>query len=227
MNILPLPANEISKPQRLILRDHSIKIWNSCNSISADSTDARTDVAKLRAFAYLLLSSAVPHSTKRITTIVNLFKNALIAGRACLRANMLDLAEKVMQSEATTEILTSESEGKRGVLHAPLPYLIEYYCLRALLGWKRRRSDLAEYWYKRISELDFGSQECDIEKVIDLFYEIGRDCLSRDDSVDIDSAAKWLERAQCMLDRKDFSQAFAGSDLRLNVMHSFGKCSVA
>lgn len=224
LNILPLPATEIPKPQRLVLRDHSIKIWNSCNSVSADNTDARADLAKLRAFAYLLLGSAISHNVKRMATTVNLFKNALIAGRACLRANMFDLADKVMQNEAVLEVLNSKRKQAHDDQDTTLSFVIEYYCLRTLLEWKRKRSDLAEYWYKRMSELDFGSQECDVERIVDLFYEIGRDCLSHNDSVDVDNAAKWLERAQCILDRKEYCHSFTGSDLRLNVMHSFGEC---
>lgn len=188
-----------------------------------DNALEQVELAKIRAFAYLLLSSAVSPNAKRLTTIANLFKNALTAGRACLRANMLDLADKITQNEAIIETLISKRREMDGEPDAALSCVIEYYCLRILLEWKRKRSDLTDYYYKRMSELGFVLQETEIEKTIDLFYEIGRESLSRNDSVDIDNAVKWLDRAQRMLDTKDYFQVFAGSELRLNVMHSLGE----
>lgn len=206
------------------MREYSINIWNSCNSVSVDNTPEQAELAKLRVFAYLLLSSAVSRNAKRLTATINLYKNALIAARACLRANMLDLADKVMQNEASIEILINKRREMQEEPDTSLPCVIEFYCLRILLDWKRKRSDLTDYWYKRMTELAFDLQEFEIERIVDLFYEIGRDSLSRNNSTDIANAVKWLERAQCMLDRKDYYQVSAGSEPRFNVMHSLGEC---
>lgn len=192
--------------------------------MSVNDKHEPAELARLRAFSYLLLSSVVSPNAKRLATTINLFKNALVAGRACLRADTLDLADKVTQNEAAIEVLTSKRREMHGEPDTSLSCVIEFYCLRILLEWKRKRSDLTDFWYKRMIELDFGLQGDEIEKAIDLFYEIGRDNLSRNDSVDIENAVKWLERAQCMLDRKDYCQVSAGSELRLNVMHSLGEC---
>lgn len=221
INILPFPSVDTSKPQKVAIRQYSVKIWNSCNHLStSDNPKDEVDLVKLRAFACLLLASIVTHKPKNLGTRTNLFQNALVAGRACLRAQMFDLADKLLQNEGAFGVLEQKDNKANGLL--PPPFLIEYYCLRALLEWKRKRPDLTDYWYRRARDLQVELQESDIEKIVDLCYEIGRDGLSHNDSNATADAATWLERAQSMLDQQDCSHVLAGSELRLNVMHSLG-----
>lgn len=161
---------------------------------------------------------------KRPAPVLDLFKYALMVARICLNAAIFDLADKVMQNEAALSILTDEMQDIPEHTGIRSSCLIEYYCLRILLDWKRKRSDLADFWYKSVTELNIQLQDSDVEKAVDLFYEIGRESLSNGTGSDNESAAKWLERALVMLNRQENVHAFASSELRFNVMHSLGTC---
>lgn len=138
-------------------------------------------------------------------------------------AGAFDLAERVLQSEAATAVLAMAETTDIETYHTLPSYLIEYHCLRALLEWKRERLDLTEHWYRRINPLETNLQEREVERIVDLCYEIGRDCLAKSDHEAANNAAMWLDRALAILDQPCSSQFFAASDLRLNVMHSLGK----
>lgn len=223
ISILPLSSADASKSQRTAVRDHAIKIWNICNHLTvADDSDSRSNAAKLRAFACLLLTSIVPNKARSPTNVSNLFLNTLVAGKACLKASMLDLADTVLQNEAAIAFLDTKVDKGAGNPRPAHSHMIEYFCLRALLEWKRKRLDLTEYWYRRIGQSGLQLPESDVEKMIDLCYEIGRDCLSQDNEDAMAGAPIWLERALATLDQEYYMRLFVGSDLRLNVMHCLG-----
>lgn len=222
INILPFPPADISKPQKIGLRDHATKIWNFCNHLAtSDDQNDQADAARFRAFACLILTSIVASKTRNFTAVLNLFSNILVTGKACLKAKLVDLAEKILRSEVATTVLDMDKAEEFESCDTP-PSLVEYYCLRGILDWKRGRLDLTDHWYKLSGEARVQLKEQDVEKIADLCYEIGLDCLSKGNEGAASSAVVWLGRALAMLDHQCHQHFFAGSDLRLSIMHRLG-----
>ena len=215
-SVLPLTSKDLCKAQRTILRQHAVAIWNHCNVLLAiDRVKVPVRLAQLRAFAFLLLATVIPHNKKSHT---KLFNKALVALKECLQADLLELASKILEYEATTHMITNEGlnplqdQDKR-------TRSLEFSCLRMLLDHKRGRLDLAESSFEAITNALAGLDHDGVEKVIDLCFEIGSDCVLRGDHV---RAVDWLGRAVGVLDHDDYAACFAGSDLRMNVLHFYG-----
>ncbi|KAK5953227.1 hypothetical protein OHC33_005795 [Knufia fluminis] len=214
---LPLAPTEFSKSQKIELREHAVCIWNSCNLISASGNPQNiAGVAKLRAFTYLLLASIAPPSSKKSANISKLYENFLTATRECLQAGLVELAGRVLELEANTPILLNKVDTNQENVQEHISCMIDYYSLRLLYDWRRHRADLADRHYSSLLNMPYRLQEADAEKIVDLLFEIGRECLSQQD---IHSAISWLERAMHMMNADGAYDSFAGSDLRLNVMH--------
>ena len=218
---LPLPSVEFSKPQKAQLRQHAVSIWNSCNLVStADDPLDHGGISKLRAFAYLLLASIAPPTSTKSRNIPKLFENSLAAIRECLQAGDLELAGKLLELEADMIPLLEEDNGSRADDQEYVSCAISYFCLRLLHYWKQNRRDLADRHYSHLLNTPHHLEESDVEMVVDLLFEIGKECLSQQDA---GNATVWLERAMHILDAHSTGDNFAGSDLRLNLLHCLGK----
>lgn len=219
--VLPLASIDLSKSQKVLLREIGVSIWNSCNIIPAtDNLQQQEQLAYLRAFAYLLLASIIKPSLQKGATTNKLFQNTLTAARECLRANLLDLGQQILESGVIATTYLDDNGGIDGHSQEQKPFMVEYYCLRLLLTWKRDRKDLADYWYSKIITNVSGLQDSDVEKIVDLLHELGSDCLAQND---IQGAIKWFGRTTMLLDQEDFSPFFVKSDLRLTVLHYYAQ----
>lgn len=225
MIVLPISPANIPKDQRSVMRDYAVRIWNLCNTITDVDHDAAF-IAQARAFACLLLGSVASQNTKKPASVVKFYQSALVAGRSCLRASLFDLAEKVTDNETAIDILTNKVYREDEWPDDWSSCVVEYYCLRILLGWKRNRLDLADFWYTKMTSMRNKLDELDAEKVIDLYYEIGQNYLTQDDTESCQIAVNWLERACSVMNSENYEHMFSGSDLRLSVMHSFGMFGV-
>lgn len=214
---LPLASTDFDKSQKAHLRELAVCIWNKCNLISA-SNNAELDVAvaKLRAFAYLLLASIAPPSPRKSGSVPKTFENCVTATRECLRAGHVELAGKLLELEADTPLLVNGEDPTREGTQKHVSCAVDYFCLRLLHDWKRKRADLAERHYSHLLKTPHPLLQSDAEKIVDLLFEMGRECLSQHDA---DNAAKWLGRAIQMMDQDHVHDAFAGSDIRLGVLH--------
>ncbi|KAK5322107.1 hypothetical protein LTR70_003954 [Exophiala xenobiotica] len=222
---LPRASTDFLKSQKAQLREHAVRIWNSCNLISAsNNAQFNVGVAKLRAFAYLLLASIAPQSSRKSGSIPKLFENCLTATRECLKAGHIELAGQLLGREADTPLLVNEEDPTREDTQEHISFVVGYYCLRLLHDWKRKRADLADRHYSRLLNMPHRLTESDAEKIVDLMFEIGRECLTQHDA---DNAAKWLERAMQTMNQENVHDAFAGSDIRLSVLHCLGEACAA
>lgn len=178
-------------------------------------------IAKSRAFAFLLLASIT--SRKKKNEAEKLLDNAVVAAKDCLHADLVDLAARVLDS-AIPAISADFDRHAHDAYYVSNTRMTEYYALKILLHWKDKRPDLAEHWYLQIEITSVENNQDVSATVVDLLLEIGTDCLSRQGFVD---ASKWLERAQVILEYGENATLFAGSNVRVHVLHRMGKCSVA
>jgi predicted nucleic acid-binding protein len=80
--------------------------------------------------------------------------------------------------------------------------------------------DTAEHMYAKWKQLNGTTLLGDTEVVGDLFYEIGKDALTKNN---YELAIKWLERAYDALSEQDLNLLSPeASELRLSIMHSIG-----
>jgi len=218
---LPLASTEFSKSQKAQLRWHAVSIWNHCNLISTTNDPLNHGgVSKLRAFAYLLLASIAPPTSVKSRGMPKLFKNSLTAVRECLQAGHLELAGKLIELEADKPSLLGRDNSSGGDNQGPMSLVVDYFCLRLLHSWKQRRGDLADRYYSHLLDTPHRLEESDVEMVVDLLFEMGRENLSQQDA---GNAIIWLERAIHIMDACNTSDNFAGSNLRLNILHCLGK----
>lgn len=223
-SILPLASTEFFKSQKAQLRGHATCIWNSCNIISASNNPQHDDgVAKLRAFAYLLLASVAPPRSKKSGSISKLFQNSITAAKECLRAGHIELAGKLLELEADAPLLLHDKDPIRQDVQEQISCNVDYYCLRLLHDWKRKRADLADRHYSQLLNMLHHLRESDVMKIVDLLLEIGMECLNQLGAI---NAAEWLERALHMMDADSAHSDFTGSDMRLNVLHYLGKSAL-
>jgi len=220
---LPLAPTDFDRSQKAHLRELAVCIWNKCNLISAsNNVKSHGAVAKLRAFAYLLLVSIAPPGPRKSGSVPKTFENYVTATRECLRAGHVELAGKLLELEADTPLLVNGEDPTRQDTRKHVSCVVDYFCLRLLHDWKRKRADLADRHYSHLLKMPHSILESDVEKVVDLLFEIGRECLSQHDA---GNAAKWLRRAIQMMDQDHVHDAFAGTDIRLSVLHCLGRSS--
>lgn len=218
IDVLPFIPTDLVRSQRSTLREHAVSIWNSCTAVFlTDDLQCRSEVAKFRALAYLLLASATSRRNRK--SVGNLSKIALVAAKDCLQTNNTDLAGKVLECEADINGLLNEKISTEGEQEGGHSYKIEFWCLRVLLHWKRQRLDLADHCYAAIPDLLAEAEAPATDKVVDLCYEIARE---RSSAVDYNNAERWFNRASSITNLPDRADSYTGSDIRLNVLHSFG-----
>lgn len=88
-------------------------------------------------------------------------------------------------------------------------------------AWQQDRLDLAAHFFAKVHSEGVRPASADIEKCIDVLYEIGKDNLEKKNN---ELATTWLERAATMFE--DYELGDLGpdaGDLRLNVLHTYGR----
>lgn len=150
---------------------------------------------------------------------MKLFQSALTVVRECAHANVLDLAGKILEIEAGTLASLRKGTSSFEDDQEHTSGVVEYHFLRLLWDWRRGRSDLADHQYSQVIDVPQALREEDVERVVDLFHEIGTQCLADNNA---QNAVKWLDRAVQMLAQNDYAETFTGSDLRLNTVHALG-----
>lgn len=190
-------------------------------------------VTLLRVFAFFLLDTAQPATSKRFKDRDRFrrnFKIALKACRFCLDKNELDLARRIL--EVTSEYVSTskkdsplvriadDSHGDDEQRNAFRMLELEFYLLQMTHAWKMGNFDAAEHHYKNIpmSELSMSSRL--VETVADLYFEAGKSLAKQERN---DAAIVWLERAISALDASSSDQQSQGAEeLRLAVTSFLG-----
>ena len=216
-------------------------LWNGATNIIRDAEHRRDQlilnsdeshiVALLRVFAFFLLDTAYPATSKRSRNEAQQnrnFKTALKACRFCLNNAQVELALKVLERCADyvraaeeNQPLFNLSDTYRAEEDALLlrNLTAEYYLLRLMHSWKADRLDALEHFYGQIPASLQTSTEI-TKKAAELFHDIGRGLSARNLA---DASIKWLRRALERLDSSDLEHLdHHASDLRLATSASLG-----
>ena len=92
-------------------------------------------------------------------------------------------------------------------------------------AWQQDRLDLAEHFFMKLDTFSVQMDSEVVERLIDFLFEIGRHYL---DIGSHEVAARWLGRASQLLEQQGLGRPGRDAkDIRLNVLHTYGKFSLA
>ncbi|KAK5042363.1 hypothetical protein LTR84_012806 [Exophiala bonariae] len=216
IEVLPLSQQDISPPQCVEFDRVGVAIWNRCRTLRESGQDLfnLTDLAKVRAFAYLVLDTAAG-SYRKDAVNQRTFNSGLKAVKDCLLVDT---------GGALTVIGTKIVEQLASRLEGVSPELrTQYLLLRILLAWKQDRLELAEHFGHQLEGVQSTLTASDRQQFGDLCYEIGNDQMKRDHMI---LARKWLRRGLYVCTDQGLEPGDVDiSELRLNLMHSHGEWS--
>ena len=150
-------------------------------------------------------------------------KNALKTVRECLNAELLDLAQRVLEIAAGRHesLIFNPAYENPGDHKQYAPLSLEFYSLRLALAWRQGRLDLAEHFYTKINTFELQSCGMATENLLDLLFEIAKQHLNHKRQ---EAAVKWLARAQKLFDTVDLADLSPdASDLRMIVLHTYAQ----
>ncbi|KAJ4356283.1 sporulation-specific protein 22 [Didymosphaeria variabile] len=229
---LPLAASSVVAAQQDELEKLGTELWNTSTRLRRDlsHTNGRAseeasrkyhEAGLLRVFSFLLLDSAGSQSIqgRERKNCIRLMKIALKAARWCIENKEVGNATKVLERAAEyQEMLAQEGENERNEAEWGARLRVEYYALRTALAWRSDRLDTAEHMFTKCNHLSRFLTASLAEGIADLFYEIGKDLLSKRDC---EASTRWFERAHDILEeqRLEMLSAEAG-ELKVSIMHS-------
>ncbi|KAB5586055.1 meiosis protein SPO22/ZIP4 like-domain-containing protein [Coniochaeta sp. 2T2.1] len=205
----PKPSNAFNGHDELDRLGTSI--WNCSTRLpremggNAVSSERRKLAVYSRVFAFHLLDAAQRPGNAGLGNEVRLMRLALKAGRTAIEASELEMASFVLQKGADyTAYFTEHSKNLDGEDATDVRGLeAEYYILRTALSWKEDRLDVAEHMYNKGHLTGRSLPPHQVEKLAEVLYDIGKDTALKKD---FPMAAKWLERAQDIINSHDLEK---------------------
>ncbi|KAL1606688.1 sporulation-specific protein 22 [Paraconiothyrium brasiliense] len=244
---LPLAASSAVAAKQDELEKLGTDLWNTSTrlrrglphtngDLSEETLRKDHEIGLLRVFSFLLLASAGSQSVKgqERKNCIRLMKIALKAARWCIENKEVGNATKVLEHAAEyQEILAQEGEKRTGETELGERLRVEYYALRTALAWRSNRLDTAEHMFTKCKTLSRFLTASLAEGIADLFYEMGKDLLSKHD---YEASIRWLERAHDVVgeqslerlsaeagELKDQEGKMSISLLRLEILYSEAK----
>ena len=208
------------------LDKQGVALWNKCTKQKGSGAANQEWLSKTRTFAFFLLESAGDIVSSTPSGHARAIKNALKTARECVNAELLDLAQRVLEIAAGRHqsLTVNPAYEDAGDHKQYAPLSLEFYSLRLALAWRQDRFDLAEHFYTRINTIEL--QRCGpaTESLLDLLFEIAKQHLNHKRP---EAAVKWLARAQQLFDTVDLADLSPdASDLRLVVLHTYARALV-
>ncbi|OQU93984.1 Fungal Zn2-Cys6 binuclear cluster domain-containing protein isoform 3 [Cladophialophora immunda] len=219
LDALPLPRKALGPTQRTAFDRKGVVLWNTCCKLSGGekSPQLLVNLAKVRAFSYLLLESSANSKWK---SQQRLFQNALRASKTCLDAGLVAIASKVIEQLASKleDSPKSADHDDLDVERIKASLNAQYLLVRIALAWKQGRLDLAEHFYSQLEANIPQLGAVRVGELLDLCYEIGNDQFDQKNHT---LAVKWLKRGCQLADEHGMQIEHEDIlDLRLTLIHT-------